>query len=146
LREAFCYFEKRNTIRQYTLHKQERLKKRKVIEAIFREGISFGAYPFRVFYLKEARDADTDAYAPLQFGVAVSKKYFKKAVDRNRIKRQIREIYRVEKLSLKARLETEQQTLQLFFVYTGKEKTAFALLQSKLQHILQRLEKDLFDN
>jgi len=52
----------------------------------------------------------------------------------------------VEKLSLKARLETEQQTLQLFFVYTGKEKTAFALLQSKLQHILQRLEKDLFVN
>jgi ribonuclease P protein component len=99
-----------------------------------------------VFYLKEARDADTDAYAPLQFGVAVSKKHFKKAVDRNRIKRQIREIYRVEKLSLKARLETEQQTLHLFFVYTGKEKTEFALLQSKLQHILKRLEKDLFDN
>ncbi|HZI01195.1 MAG TPA: ribonuclease P protein component [Flavisolibacter sp.] len=144
MRGAFCYFEKRNTIRQYTLHKQERLKKRKVIEAIFREGISFGAYPFRVFYLKQARETDADSL--LQFGVAVSKKYFKKAVDRNRIKRQIREIYRVEKLSLKARLETEQQTLQLFFVYTGKEKTAFALLQSKLQHILQRLEKDLFDN
>src|SRR6516165_6102438 len=92
-----------------TLGKNERLKKRKVIEEVFNSGESFSIYPLRVLYLI-SRDSTIDNDTPgsgervpepiLQFGVAVSKKNFKKAVDRNRIKRLIREAYRLQKPEL----------------------------------------------
>jgi ribonuclease P protein component len=118
------------------------LKKRKAIEQLFQSGKSFSTYPFRIYYLLLPRVGSEEHL--LQFGVAVSKRYFKKAVDRNRIKRQIREVYRVEKLPLKQRLETHQQiALKVFFIYTGKEMPLFNVVQQKVTAILQKLEKEI---
>jgi len=80
----------------------------------------------------------------LQFGVTVSKRYFKKAVDRNRIKRQVREIYRVEKGSLKAVLQQKGTfALKVFFIYSGKEKPLFDVLQVRIKQIIKRLENEV---
>ena len=85
--------------RRNTLGKFERVKKRKVIEELFDEGESFSISPFKVFYISKSTSLQEriidhekmEIDSSLQFGVGVSKKNFKKAVDRNRIKRQIRE-------------------------------------------------------
>ena len=71
----------------YTFHRDERLKSRKVIGMLFKEGKSFGQYPLRVVYMPvEERRSDF----PAQFTVSVPKKKFPKAVSRNRIRRQVR--------------------------------------------------------
>ena len=92
--------------KQFTLGKGERLKSRKAIDELFKNGKRFTVSPFRVFYCITKEGG-------LQFGAGVSTKNFKKAVDRNRIKRLIREAYRVQKNSLEILLKAEG--LNLFF-------------------------------
>src|SRR6476659_6475220 len=131
--------------KRFTLGKDERLKKRKEIEAIFDSGESFSLYPFRVFYLSKAvsiqeRIIDHEKMQEgsfLQFGAGVSKKQFKKAVDRNRIKRLIREAYRVQNTELKKIAEEKrEQSLSLFILYVGKEMPQFLFVKEKLFAVL----------
>ena len=138
--------------RQFTLGKNERLKKRKAIEQLFEVGESFSLYPFRVYYFSTALstqeriiDEQKNQDMPLlQIGVGVSKKLFKKAVDRNRIKRLIREAYRLQNTALKNRLEEKKErNLSLFILYTGKEVPPFSLVKEKVFAVLQKLEKKI---
>ena len=82
-----------------------------------------------------------NAGSVLQFGVSVSKKYFKKAVHRNRIKRLIREAYRIQKLPLQQLLKDRAKPLQLFIIYTGKELPDYNLIYTKVAEALERLQK-----
>jgi ribonuclease P protein component len=138
----FVYFDKKKAIKQFTLHKSERLKKRKIIEHLFNEGSSFSIYPFRVFYF--LNKTLSEGNQPLQFGTGASKRNFKKAVDRNRIKRLIREAYRTQKLPLQ-QLVTEQQksSLQIFIIFTGKELPPFDHVNTKVAEVLERLGKEI---
>jgi ribonuclease P protein component len=136
-------FYKKTSIRQFTLHKNERLKKRKEIESLFRQGKSFVHHPFRVYF--EILNNE-EAKQPLLFGVGVSKKFFKKAVSRNRIKRLVREAYRLQKNNLKTVLQNQQLSAKLFFIYTGDVIPNYALVLEKLGAILQKLEKDVLKN
>lgn len=131
-------------IKQFTLNKTERLKKRKDIERLFKEGRSFSLYPLRVYYLAGGTGALPNMEeAVLQFGVSVSKRYFKKAVHRNRIKRLIREAYRTQKGPLQQRVKEEQGAcLKLFVIYTGKELPDYYLMQTRVAAALERLEKE----
>ena len=133
-----------------TLGKNERLKKRKVIEEIFKEGESFSVYPFLIYYLIR-HDSDIDDSTPdwkerisepkLQFGVAVSKKNFKKAVDRNRIKRLIREAYRLQQVELLYAVRQKKELcLKLFIVYNGKEMPDYSLIEDKVGKVLFKLQ------
>jgi ribonuclease P protein component len=80
----------------------------------------------------------------LQFGAGVSKRHFKRAVDRNRIKRLTREAYRTQKLPLQGLLkESEKGYLKLFILYTGKELPDYQLIREKVGGVLERLEKEL---
>ena len=121
-------------IKTFTLKKIERLKSRKSIEQIFSAGNNFFIYPFKVHYTISSPGKDI-----LQMGVAVSTRNFKKAVDRNRIKRLIREAYRLQKNTLQQKLVSKQKGMQLFFVYVGKEMPVFTPLHEKLRLILDRL-------
>jgi len=86
--------------------------------------------------------APAGAETVLQFGVSVSKKYFKKAVHRNRIKRLIREAYRTQKLPLQHLIkEGAVPPLQLFALYTGKELPDYHLVYTKVAEALERLQK-----
>ena len=122
----------------FTLSKQERLKSRKLIEQLFREGKSISIFPYRVLYLP-VNVADTRLTATLQSGVAVSSKNFKKAVHRNKIKRLTREAYRLQKAGLQQKLTETGKQLILFFIYTGREAPGFLLVKEKVQVILDKL-------
>ncbi|AEW02823.1 ribonuclease P [Niastella koreensis] len=120
--------------KQFTLNKTERLKRRKIIEQLFSEGRAVTAFPIRVQYKMVDQLA-----VPLQAGFSVSSRNFKRAVDRNRIKRLIREAYRLQKLPLEQALQTKEQQLALFLIYTGKELPAYALVKEKVEVVLKKL-------
>jgi ribonuclease P protein component len=120
--------------KQFTLKKDERLKRRKIIEQLFSEGRAVTAFPIRVQY--KMVDQLT---VPLQAGFSVSSRNFKRAVDRNRIKRLMREAYRLQKLPLQQALQTKQQQLALFLIYTGKELPVYALVKEKVEVVLTKL-------
>ena len=75
----------------------------------------------------------------MQCGVTVSSRNFKKAVDRNRVKRIVREVYRLQKLPLQNLLEEQDKHLIMFFIYVGKELPVFNEVNGRMEIALQRL-------
>ncbi|WP_205508403.1 ribonuclease P protein component [Longitalea arenae] len=122
-------------VKKFTLKKEERLKRRKIIEQLFSEGRAVAAFPIRVQY----KLVDQLLTVPLQAGFSVSSRNFKKAVDRNRIKRLMREAYRLQKAPLEQALQTKQQQLALFLIYTGKELPEFTVVKEKVEVVLKKL-------
>ena len=125
--------------KQFTLGKDERLKSRKQIEQLFNEGKKISVSPFRIFYLFFTPVSIQQP--PLIFGIAVSNKNFKRAVDRNRIKRLTREAWRLQKNELKEKLKIRGKQLNVFFIYTNKELPDYQLVKDKVAVALKKLEK-----
>lgn len=124
-------------ISSYKFPKKERLNSKKLIEELFKKGSSVFVYPFRLLYLPQQTNTSQSTYPPVLF--SVSKKHFKKAVDRNLIKRRMREAYRLNKQELISSLPTDAIPTAIAFVYVAKEKIAFDILQKKLKIVWQRL-------
>ncbi|HKH60488.1 MAG TPA: ribonuclease P protein component [Flavitalea sp.] len=118
----------------FTLGKNERLKQRKFIEQLFREGKSFSVFPFRIYY-----SFMEELTSPLQAGFSASTRNFKRAVDRNRIKRITKEAYRLQKNKLNDELTLRKKKLAVFFVYTDKNLPAFEIVKDRIQIALQKL-------
>jgi len=108
----------------------------KLIQQLFKEGKSFSNFPFRVMYIKTE-----NRLSCLQAGFTVSTRYFKKAVDRNRVKRLMRESYRLQKNNLKISLEKNHKSLAVFFIYTGNELPKYEDVFDKIGGALKNLEK-----
>ncbi len=123
----------------FSYNKKEKLKSRKALEQLFAKGKSFSVFPVKVFYMPMSETMDY----PVKVGVGVSARNFKKATDRNRIKRLLRESYRLNKLSLNALVETKQKQMAVFFLYIGKELPEYVLLTEKMQAALKRLEENI---
>ncbi|HEY1113819.1 MAG TPA: ribonuclease P protein component [Chitinophagaceae bacterium] len=143
----FVILHKTGTIRQFTLHKHERLKKQRYIDQLFQGGKSFSTFPLRVYWTlnpSPAPEPGGEKESVLQFGAGASKRNFKRAVDRNRIKRLLREAYRTQKLPLLHLLqESGQGYLKLFVLYTGRELPEYQVIMEKVGAALQRIEKEL---
>jgi len=127
--------------KQFTLGRNERLKSRKQIEQLFSEGKNFPSFPFRIYYV--LKPLVNESSSNLQFGTGVSGKNFKRAVDRNRIKRLTREAYRLQKKQLQETLKQKKLQLNIFFIYTSKELPLFDLVKEKVNVILNKLIKIL---
>lgn len=120
--------------KQFTLGKSERLKSRKQTELLFSDGKKFSVHPFRIFY-------SGTAISGMRFGVGVSSKNFKKAVDRNRVKRVVREAYRLQKNELQEQLKERGVGMNIFFIYTGKELPVYSDTYEKVGKILIKLSQ-----
>ena len=121
---------------KFTLGKNERLKRRKIIEQLFAEGKSIAVFPLRVNFIFV-----TSLTVPLQAGFSVSARTFKRAADRNRIKRLMREAYRLQKGLLYESLHKKQQQMALFVIYTGKELPDYKTVSEKKGVVLNKLTK-----
>lgn len=123
------------TIQRYFLKKDDRLKSRKAIELLFAKGKSFSNYPFRILWL------NTENETGLKAGFSASSKNFKKAIDRNKIKRLMKEAYRLQKNDLQFQLLAVNKGINLFFIYTGKDVPAYDLIFEKTGTVLKRIAK-----
>ena len=137
--------------KQFTLGKEERLKSRKQIEQLFDKGKSFAITPFRVYFLinemlNAQRSIPIAIGINVQFGVGVSAKNFKKAVDRNRIKRLTREAWRLQKNEISEKAKETQKQLNVFFIYTGKELPDFTTVKEKVAIALKKLADKIDEN
>jgi len=124
--------------KKFTLGRNERLKSRKSIEQLFSKGRSISFPPFRVFY--------EPTTAELRFGVGVSAKQFKKAVDRNRIKRLTREAWRLQKIPLQEKLKSGNRGMIVFFTYGGKELPGYKTVYDATRLIVNKLLKIIDEN
>ena len=120
----------------YSFNKNEKLKSRKLLDQLFTKGRAVSVFPVKVFYALLTEDENEN----IQVGVGVSAKNFSKAVDRNRIKRLLRECYRLNKSSLHNSVSTNQKKVAAFFLYVGKEIPDFASLNETMQAALIKLE------
>ncbi len=123
-----------------SLHKSERLDKKKLIEKLFGGGArSFSVFPLRVVYL--ALDNVQGEHAAIL--VSVSKRRFKRAVKRNRVKRQIREAYRLNKQPLLQTLKEHNLHIAIAFIYLSDELTDSSLITERMKTALSRISEQL---
>lgn len=123
----------------YTLCKAERLNSKILIGKMFEGGISksFSIFPIRVVYMPVEQGE-----ASASILISVSKRRFKRAVKRNRVKRQIREAYRKNKSILLECLQGREQHLAIAFIYLSDELTATAELEEKMKIALSRISEN----
>jgi len=125
-----------HSVMRFTFKKTERLKSRKTIGRMFAEGQSFGMYPLRLVFLKKEEVKDG---TPVQFGVTVPKRSFKSAVARNKLKRKVRESWRLNK----HRLNERMTGLYAFMViYVAKEDLPYDVIEKAMQAMIRRFIKN----
>jgi ribonuclease P protein component len=121
--------------KKYSLPKEERLSWKRHIDLLFLKGQSFVAFPLRVVYLQ----VENPMPAPVAIMISVPKKKIRKAVGRNRIKRQVREAYRVRKHELIDARTEKDKSLLLAFLYLDKEIQPAAEMEKAMSKAIRIL-------
>src|SRR5690606_1256158 len=127
-------------MKKYTFKKEERLCSKRSIDDLFHNGSSFVVYPFRVVY--RFTTTNPDNAVPVECILSVSKRRFRKAVDRNRLKRQMREVYRLQKSDLYDFLQQHSLHLRVALQYVGKVKEPYAMLYQRMGKVLTELKDE----
>ncbi|PTM11889.1 MAG: ribonuclease P protein component [Bacteroidetes bacterium] len=121
-----------------TYSKIEKLKSKILIEKLFLEGKSIAAFPLRLVFLETEFEESVIA----KCGVSVSKRHFKNAVDRNRVKRLIREAYRLNKNTFFNNITTQYAFMIL---YIGNDKPTFEQTNIAMNQLLEKFVKKVSD-
>ncbi|HVF97449.1 MAG TPA: ribonuclease P protein component [Flavisolibacter sp.] len=124
--------------KEFGFPKTEHLKSRKQIDDLFAGGKSIVVFPVRAIYKFAPADEGN-----LLVGVSASKRSFKKAVDRNRVKRLLREAYRLQKKELVLAIKTAGLGCRVFFLYSDKAIADFETIKAAVGKCLQRLCKQI---
>ncbi|MCW5514697.1 ribonuclease P protein component [Muriicola sp. Z0-33] len=122
----------------FTFPKKEKLRNKRTIDRLFKEGQSVSVYPLKLIYLNITIPAE----AKIQTAVAVPKSNFKSAVKRNRVKRLMRESYRQNKQYIFNNMEGN---FAFLFLYLGKDMPTYAVVEKSMLTIFKKLVKRLSD-
>jgi len=119
---------------QFTYPKNEKLKSKTTIDLLFSDGNSVSKFPLRLVYVENSEEnAEL-----IKMGVSVSKKYFKKAVDRNYYKRVLRETYRLNKHLL---IDSLQKPYAFMLFYQTKERLSYQEIEEKTIQLFQKFSE-----
>jgi len=124
---------------RHTFKKGEKLKSKKLIEQLFENGKRLKAFPIQLVYLEIEHKTD---YL-IQAGFSVPKRRFKRAVDRNRIKRLMREAYRLHKYTLPKLTEVDTKKHIFMFIYIGNHIETYATIETQFLKLLKEIEQKL---
>ena len=127
---------------RFLFPKQERLCSRKTIETIFESGKAINESPLRFLWV----EASAEEKILLKIAISVPKRIFKRAVDRNKIKRQIREAYRLNKYKVLTMIENSGRKFSGIIIYTGREHLTRQEMEAKIIVTLQRFAKETCKN
>ncbi len=123
----------------YKFSKKEKLKSQKEIELLFKQGKSINQFPIRLIYKVKTEKNNV----PVNFGVSVPKKKIKLAVNRNLIKRRVREAYRLNNHDLKIKLLENQKEINMMIIYSSEQILSYKEIEEKIKVILSRLRDAL---
>ena len=123
----------------FTLNAAERLKSRKLMERVFKSGKRWNKYPFRVSYLFD----DQPMEGNIKFGCSAPIRNFKKAVDRNRVKRLLKEAFRLEKHLLFDLLKQKNARLIIFVIYTSPDLPKFETIKTSMNELVLKLKDEI---
>lgn len=124
---------------KFTFKKSEKLTSRKVITQLFEKGNTVSCYPYKALWLKE----NLTSSHPVQLCITVPKRSFKRAHDRNYIKRKIREAYRKNKETLYQTISQKEIKVALLLIYTAKEDLPAETIEEKLIKLIAQLNETI---
>jgi ribonuclease P protein component len=125
--------------RPFGLPKSEKLKSKKRFEHLFAQGKTISSFPLKLIFAK----ADLPKNVNVQVGVSVPKRIFKSAVKRNRIKRLVREAYRLNKQDL---FNNSEGNYAFLFLYLGTEMPTYAGIVKNMLALLQKFINTVNDD
>lgn len=126
-------------MKENRLYKSERLCRKKDFDHLFEQTESIFVYPFKIVY----KAVEFEEKEEFKIGISVSKKSFKRAVKRNRIKRLVRESVRQNKQMLKQFLAQEKIGVRMLFIYISKDMPEYANVEPKIKTIFEKITKVL---
>lgn len=124
---------------RHTLKAKERLKREKELETLFRHGKAFSVFPLKIIWLLTVPRVGEEGVL-VKTAVSAPKKKFRKAVQRNRVKRLMRESWRLQKHLLYEAVPPCRQ-LHVFLIFTGRELPDFTEVSSAAQKGIERLKR-----
>ncbi|MBL7766213.1 MAG: ribonuclease P protein component [Chitinophagaceae bacterium] len=126
------------SLRPFSLSASERLKSKKEIETLFQSGEAFFLFPFKVFYRIQTRNLES---SPANIGISIPKKIHRNAHQRNRIRRLMKEAYRLNKSVLYGPLNDRLLHMNLMVIYTHKEEMSYADTEKAVKRLLHKLNE-----
>ncbi len=136
----YCYDKKSKNLKLYSLKKEEILSSKKAIQSIMDKGQRFFKFPFRVVF--QINDLASDQL-PLQILFSVPKRRFKLAVDRNLLRRRMKEAYRLNNHHLKQQLLEHNKMMSVVVIYSHSERLDYKDIEQKIKESLLLLENEL---
>ena len=125
---------------KYTLGKEERLKSNLGIQDLLKNGSTLSGFPLKIYW---NISSDPQQKYPVRMAISVPKKKFKRAVDRNLMKRRIREAYRLNKSIIYEPLRDRNINLFMLILFLSDEFISFDNLDTGMRELLQKLSKNL---